>query len=492
MHRLSHRRLRLFQGFVRRLLLLSYGRGISDIANHLQRGSKTVFCFLFLFADRKQVWDIIFLRRQFPLLFAPPLRHAVYITFKGGKAVVRRLILLLCILALLGLVTARSLLPEPEPAQTVMAGSYGYNVLNLDLSLVSETAGSALLAEMNHYYLFRTPTAKNECTGLLAGKNLIVICADNWSPDLSDRSSCPTLYRLWQDGASLTDVYRPDWYQGMDGREFALLTGVIPTNVNNTTALVHTGEQNIFFPYSPARVLGLEGYATLAFYGDEDHRPAYEALGFSFLSPSASTDRETVEASLAQLPESGPFFAYYVWSDHSGEEALSALMSGLEALDLEDSTAICILTANSQSHRAHLFFWGNGLRNKTSHLPCSELDIVPTLLNLFGVAYDSRFLSGRDVFAPAGDADQANSLTPLVTLYGSAYSDWVTPAGSYVAAHSLFWQKGGVLQGTDSITSYVNTVNQLVYDRYVFARRVMENNYFQIALGSSQLQAEEK
>lgn len=395
----------------------------------------------------------------------------------------RKLILFLCILSLLGLVSARSLLPDSEQAQAAMAVSYGYNILSPDLSLVPETAGSALIAEMNRYYLFRTPTAKNECTGLLEGKNLILICADNWSPDLSDRSSCPTLHRLWQEGIDFTDVYRPDWYQGMDGREFALLTGVIPTNVHNKTALVHTGEQHTYFPYSPARALGEEGYTALTFYRDEAHRPAYEALGFSLLIPSAVTDRETAENSLTALLESCPFFAYYVWSDPDGEKALSALMEGLEALGLEDDTVICLLTAGAQEQRAHLFLWGEGLRSRTAGLPCSELDIVPTLLNLFGVSYDSRFLSGRDVFAPAGDADQANSLTPLVSLYGSACSDWVTPAGSYVAGDSLFWQKGRVLRDADAVTAYVNTVNDLVYNRYIFARRAMENNYFQLALG---------
>ena len=405
-------------------------------------------------------------------------------SLEGGTAAMRRLILFLCILSLLGLVSARSLLPEPEEVQTAMAVSYGYNILSLNLSLMPETAGSALIAEMNRYYLFRTPTAKNECTGLLEGKNLILICADSWSPDLSDRNSCPTLHRLWQEGIDFTNVYRPDWYQGMDGREFALLTGVVPTNINNKTALIHTGEQHTYFPYSPALALGREGYTALTFYKDENHRPAYEALGFSLLIRSAATDLETAENSLTALLETSPFFAYYVWSGSDGEEALAALMEGLESLGLEDDTVICLLTADTQDQRAHLFLWADGLRSRTASLPCSELDIVPTLLNLFGIGYDSRFLSGRDVFAPAGDADQASSLTPLVSLYGSAYSDWVTLAGSYIAADSLFWQKGRVLQGTDRITAYVSAVNDLVYNRYVFARRVMENNYFQLALGS--------
>lgn len=396
----------------------------------------------------------------------------------------RKFTLFLCILFLLGLITARTLYLKTEPVQTTAAVHHGYNILDPGLSLAPETAGSALLAEMNRYYLARTPTAKNECTGLLEGKNLILICADAWNPDPSDKDHSPALHRLQQEGATFTNVYRPNWYQGTDGQEFALLTGVIPTNVNSKTALIHTGEQNIFFPYSPARCFAQSGYSSLVFYTDEAHCPAYETLGFSLLVEATHSDLETAENSLTALLESMPFFAYYIWSETDGEPALAALMSGLASLGLEDDTVICLLTAGPQDQRAQIFLWGEGLRGLTATLPCSELDIVPTLLNLFGLDYDSRFLSGRDIFAPAGDADQASSLTPLVSLSGSAYSDWVTPAGNYLAGEQLFWQESRVLRDADSITSYVNSVNRLVYDRYVFARRVMENNYFQLVLSS--------
>lgn len=399
------------------------------------------------------------------------------------EGVLRRLLLLLCILVLLGLVTARSFLPAAEEAQTAMAVHYGYNLLNLDLPLTTETAGSALIAEMNRYYLFRTPTAKNECTGLAEGKNLILICAENWCPELAARSGDPAAYSLWKDGAEFTNVYRPDWYQGMDGREFALLTGVIPTNVDNNTALLHTGEQHTYFPYSLARALSGKGYTSLAFYRDEEHRPAYEALGFSLLIASAETDELTAQNSLTALLETAPFFAYYVWDSEECDAALAALTEGLTSLGLMDDTVFCILTGDSRENRAQLILQGEGLQGQSVSHPCSELDVIPTLLNLFGVDYDSRFLSGRDAFAPAGNADQATSLTPLVTLQGSAYSSWVTPAGNYIAADSLFWQRGDALPDAESISTYVNAVNRLVYDRYVFARRVMENNYFQLALG---------
>lgn len=396
----------------------------------------------------------------------------------------RKLFLFLCTAGLFALVTARALLPEPVQAQTVLAQSHGYNILNLDLSLVPETAGSALIAEMNGYYLFRTPTAKNTYTGALQGKNLIVICADNWQPDLSDRSSCPTLYRLYREGAHITDMYRPDWYQEMDGREFALLTGMIPTNVNGKTALVHSSEQSIFLPYTMARALEARGYDTIISYPDTAHEEFYRTLGFSQLLPPEETDLLSLEAALTRLSADTPFFLCCIWTAIDGEPALSALWDYLSTQDMTENTALCILTGNTEDHRAHLFLWcENILMGAETGFPCSELDVTPTLLNLFGTEYDSRFLSGRDLFAPTPKAGQASAVTPLVSLYGSAYSDWVTDAGSYIANNSLFWQQGQIFETPREISAYVNEVNDLVYDRYVFARRVMENNYFQLILG---------
>lgn len=390
----------------------------------------------------------------------------------------RKLFLLLLTGALLVLVTARSLLPEAQPVQAAMAGSYGYNVLSPDLSLVAETAGSAVIAEINAHYLFRTPTAKNEYTGLLQGYNLILLCADNWSPDMSDRSSCPSVYRLHREGLRFTDVYRPDWYQGTDGREFALLTGMVPTNVNGNTALFHTGDQDIWLPFSLGCAFSLEGYDTMVSFREEAHLDAYLALGFPRRIPAEPDPLTTLKTTLPFMADAEPFFAYYVWDTADGEEALCWLLDYLEKSTLGENTALCLLTANGQSHRAQIFLRAEGLPAAEVSIPCSELDIAPTLLNLFGMDYDSRFLSGRDIFAHTGSADTVSAITPIVSLYGSAYSDWITPAGSYITSESLFWQRLDCFTGSKPLSDYVNDVSQFVYDRYVYARRIMETDYF--------------
>ena len=382
------------------------------------------------------------------------------------------------------LVMGRALLPQSaRAAGEVLRSGADYNILDIDLPVVRQTAGSALLAEMNAYYIFRMPTAKNEYTGILAGKDLVVICGDNWAPgDVTDRSASPALNRLWTEGAHISDVYRPDWYQGSEGREFALLSGLMPTSVRDTSSFLWCGRQDIYLPFALPRGLADAGYTCTALCRNGAYTAAYEALGFSCVRAEPEDNVSALERELSAGDGEGPLFVYCVWDDTDGEEALSELLGWLDRNGRTEDTVICLYTTNTQEFRGHLFLWGEGLAEAESTLPCSDLDVTPTLLNLFGIDYDSRFLSGRDIFAGNGTGAKPNAATPLVSLGGSAYADWVTDAGSYIASEDMFFPAGAALTGQreEALGSYAEAVSALVYDRYVYARRILENNYFRL------------
>ena len=113
-------------------------------------------------------------------------------------------------LAVLGvLVGARASLATPEQAAAARMDSWGpegYNVLDLALPVSTQTAGSALVAEMDCYYLGRAPTAKNVYTGRLAGQNLILILAENWTVPSLEPKQAPGAYRLWSEAWSKTVI----------------------------------------------------------------------------------------------------------------------------------------------------------------------------------------------------------------------------------------------------------------------------------------------
>lgn len=80
----------------------------------------------------------------------------------------------------------------------------------------------------------------------------------------------------------------------------------------------------------------------------------------------------------------------------------------------------------------------------TVDTPCSAVDIVPTLSNLFGLRYDSRLLSGRDILANNYDPASASGCIPLVVLPTPVGNSWATAAGVYEARTGTFTPAPGV------------------------------------------------
>ena len=388
-----------------------------------------------------------------------------------GAGIMRRVIFTVLAVVLAVIVSLRA---EREPAAVsalapahwdgsrcnVMAEPYGTGDL--------QTAGSGARAEIESFYLGRVPTLKNGCTGLLAGQNVVLILAADWQSD----GSSPILDRLSAEGARFTDVYAPDWYQGPEGREFALLTGMTPVTVQERTALAWTGGQGICLPFALGESLGRAGYDTWAFPARAGYEAAYSALGFGHVMALGADLSDRLNDLGA-----GPWLAYQVLPG-DGEGAVTSLMTALASRGLGRNTAVCVLTGSAEPLRGHMFLWGEGLSGLTVDMPCSELDIAPTLLDLLGTEMDSRFFSGRDLFAPAGEETEYP-----VSLYGSAFSDWVTAEGRYEAVHDLFVPGPGVNMSQTERERYVSRMRSEVYGRYVYAGRVLQTDHFRAARG---------
>ena len=87
---------------------------------------------------------------------------------------------------------------------------------------------------------------------------------------------------------------------------------------------------------------------------------------------------------------------------------------------------------DTSRYRNALILWcGSMTEPVTVDVPCSAVDIVPTLSNLFGLSYDSRLLSGRDILDDSYNAASASGSFPLVILPTSAGNSWATFAFLY-------------------------------------------------------------
>lgn len=456
-------------------------------------------------------------------------------------------------------------LPQPEePVEDVTPEPvvYGYNALDIDFSALADAASDSTLASLHRYVASRTPSRQNEYTGMFQGKNLILLTAEAFSPWFISEELTPTLYRLTHEGFVCTNYYQPGWGQSTTGGEFAVLTGLLPTWIDNNVSF--WASRNDYMPLALGNQFRALGYQTPAwhdntynYYNRDATHPNlgydYQGIGNGLTLPSSSgsgwpySDLEMMEATMdsyvdTYLATGQPFHAYYMTVSGHGsynwgqsmaaknraaaqaaypdasapvqayvaanlelEAALTYLVEQLEAKGIADDTVICLsadhypyalaetdvdyyaeLTGRQDTdldtsrYRNALILWcGSMTEPVTVDVPCSAVDIVPTLSNLFGLSYDSRLLSGRDILDDSYNATSAAGSFPLVILPTFAGNSWATAAGVYEAPTGTFTPNPGITVED----GYVDSINRLVSTKYTYAKLLIQYDYYRVVLG---------
>lgn len=116
-----------------------------------------------------------------------------------------------------------------------------------------------------------------------------------------------------------------------------------------------------------------------------------------------------------------------------------------------------------EKYRMPLLIWSGSMEEPINVEKIgSSLDILPTVLNLFGVEYDSRLLIGRDILS---DAD------PLVIF---ADRSFITDKGRYNSITGQFIPNEGVQVEEE----YVQEINNIIYRKYQMSRLILEKDYY--------------
>ena len=95
-----------------------------------------------------------------------------------------------------------------------------------------------------------------------------------------------------------------------------------------------------------------------------------------------------------------------------------------------------------------------------------SIDVLPTVLNLFGIKYDSRVIMGKDIL----------STNEGIAIFKD--KSWVTNKGTYYASTGKF-----VAKSDDIPEGYVDKINQIVSNRVAISRMIVDNNYYKSILG---------
>ena len=100
---------------------------------------------------------------------------------------------------------------------------------------------------------------------------------------------------------------------------------------------------------------------------------------------------------------------------------------------------------------------------------CSTVDILPTLLNLFGLEYDSRLLAGRDVLSP-----QASGYAVL------SDQSFVTPEYGFDAATGAILRRDG--EELEEIPEDLEEIQKEIADWFAVSADVLSSDYYAHAL----------
>lgn len=189
------------------------------------------------------------------------------------------------------------------------------------------------------------------------------------------------------------------------------------------------------------------------------------------------------QAEVVDLPYSEEIRAY-IACQMELDKALELLIKKLEAAGIADRTVIALsadhypyawsqstlneaagheVEQNFERFRNHFILWSEGMKeNVVIDEPCSSLDILPTLSNLFGIEYDSRLLMGQDVLSDA---------PPLVVLSNRSF---ITDKVMYNA------ENGKVTRLTDEELpeNYISDLNSIVKNKFTVSKSILEKDYY--------------
>lgn len=224
--------------------------------------------------------------------------------------------------------------------------------------------------------------------------------------------------------------------------------------------------------------------ATYDYYKDSEHFMTYYMtisghLQYNFYGNNMSyRNRDLVK----DLDKSTAIKAY-IAAQKELDKALEELLNKLEADGKLDDTVIVLsadhypygLTTDQISeimniedskfdvHKNNLVIWSSTMKEPIEINKYGEsLDILPTVLNLFGIDFDSRLLMGRDLLSNSDGLVIFNDRS------------WITDKGKYNASTKVFTPFNNKQVDED----YIESINTKVYNKFVISKNILETNYY--------------
>lgn len=203
-------------------------------------------------------------------------------------------------------------------------------------------------------------------------------------------------------------------------------------------------------------------------------------MNYTFMGNSMSARHKAKVEHLDMSEECRAYLACSIELDL----ALEYLLKQLEQAGLLEDTVLCLapdhypygldkqyidelaghtVEENFELYQSTLILWSGDMEKPVLvEKPCSTLDILPTLSNLFGLEYDSRLLMGRDILSDS-EGLVVFSNHSFLTEYGryNARTDTFTPYDGVTVSDTYAI---GIMEQVNNMFQY--SVDVLDYDYY--------------------------
>lgn len=430
---------------------------------------------------------------------------------------------------------------ETETQPTLV--EYGYNTMDIDFSHLLENESNAQIKSLHKYFSEKTGTKQNQYTGYFAGKNLIYITAEAFSPWFISEELTPTLYMLTHEGFVFKNFYQPSWGVSTSDGEYSGLIGLVPQSGINS--MYRTRLNNMYFTLG--NQFSRQGYNTYAYH---DHTYTYynrnithPNLGYEFSGVGNGvekytnnvwprSDLEMMEGSVPLYIDKEPFHVYYMSvSGHGGysrtgnsmayknwdkvkdldysdtvkayiaanlefEYAMESLIRQLDEANILDDTVI-VITNDHYPYGLDMGFEGNST-DYYSELAGHELErnfeVYKNSLIIWNSAMENPIIIDKPCYS-------LDILPTLSNLFGLEYDSrllmgsdilsdseglvlfrnfsWLTEKGAYDATTNTFTAS----EGSDADAEYVSRMSRMVKDKVEYSEAVLQNDYYGVLFG---------
>lgn len=213
-------------------------------------------------------------------------------------------------------------------------------------------------------------------------------------------------------------------------------------------------------------------------------------LQYSFTGNSISRQNRDLVKDLNCSEELKAYYACNIELDR----ALEKLLSELNEAGVADKTVIAItpdhypygleqdgdtyavwrellghdVDTTFELYESSFILYCQGVENApTVNKYCSSVDILPTLLNLFGFEYDSRLLIGTDILSTSECVVQFNDRS------------FITSMGKYNSGTSEFTlHEGKQFDSDEQQQDYIKNVKNIVNNNFRVSAGILENDYY--------------